>query len=504
MTRRRKRLIISLVLLTVLLALLGVAYVNYRSTRSIGFDFNVNATATLPAPVYMYSFGSEGNDRLQRPLGILVDGEEVYVTDSRRSDITVYTLAGKRVRTIGKGHLLVPLYIAKNPKTGEYYVTDRRLRSIEVFGKDGKWLRTFNPNLPKDQLPKFSTGNVQWAPVALAFAPDGTLYVTEILNGHRLLIFDPSGKFVKSTGAAGMVEKADTAPDAFMFPNSVKVLGNEVWVADSNNRRIKIYSRDGEFKRFLVTSGLPRGLTFLPTRSGEPVRLVVVDTLAMDATIWDAKKAEKVLTFGERGVLEGQFAYPNDVSTDGVRRMFITDTSNGRVQVWGWPAEAAPIPTPRTPLQWLLCLSPLLLLPLLLLLRRKRFFATDDFVNALVSAEEADLMANRRWRWEVTAEDYETLKDVVQGDVKMEELLHAAEYSESDAQALMERLELDHTSAVRLTIGKRSKVFCTEDAELRRVARLVEIDVVNRVEFLERFVRRSEADTDALHHDGEE
>jgi hypothetical protein len=492
-TRRRKRLIIALVLLAVLLALLTVAYINYRATRSIGFDLRLDASATITQPEYLYSFGSDGVDRLQRPLGVLVDGNNVYVTDSQRGDITEYTLDGKRVKTIGKGNLLVPLYIAKHPKTGEYWVSDRRLRSIEIFDKNGKWLRTFNPDLPKDQLPTFPTGKIQWAPVALAFAPDGTLYVSELLNGHRLLIFDPSGKFVKSIGAAGMVETADAAPDAFMFPNSIKVLGNEVWVADSNNRRIKVYSRDGEFKRFVITQGLPRGITFLPKRGDEPRALVVVDTLAMDATIWDAAKGEKILSFGERGVLEGQFAYPNDISTDGVRRMFITDTSNGRVQVWGWPAEAAPIPTPQTPLQWLICLSPLLLLPLLLLLRRKRFFATEDFVNAMVAAEEVNLMANRRWRWEVTAEDYEKLSGITQGDIKLEDLLHEADYSESDAQALMERFELDHTSAVRLTIARRAKIFCTEDAELRRLARVLEIDVVNRIEFLERFARRNQA-----------
>jgi hypothetical protein len=493
-TRRRRRLIIALVILAILIALLTIAYVNYSKTRNIGFGLELNTGDTLAPPEFMYSFGSEGASRLQRPLGVFVDGDQVFVTDSRRGQVLVYTLEGKRVKSFGKGNLLVPLYIVRNPKTNQLWVTDRRLRSIEVFAADGKWLRTFDPKLPKNQLPKFETGKVQWAPVALAFAPDGTLYVTEILNGHRLLEFDPSGKFVKSTGTVGLVEKADQAPDAFQFPNSVKVAGNEVWVADSNNRRLKVYSRDLEFKRFLATSGLPRGFDFLARKGKEPQRLVVVDTLAHDATIWEAKSAKKILNFGGQGVLDGQFSYPNDVSTDGVRRMFVADTNNGRIQVWGWPAEANPIPTPRTPLQWLFCLSPLLLLPLLLLARRKRFFATADFVLAMYAAEEISLMPGGRRRWFVTPEDYDELKGLSQGDINLGELLNSAEHSESDARALMQRFELDYPTAVTLSIAQRAKVFCTENPELRRLARVVEIEVVNRTEFIERFAKKRAED----------
>ena len=38
-----------------------------------------------------------------------------------------------------------------------------------------------------------------------------------------------------------------------------------------------------------------------------------------------------------------------------------------------------------------------------------------------------------------------------------------------------------------LSIAQRAKVFCTEDTELRASRRSLEIDVVNRDEFIERF-----------------
>lgn len=491
MSRKRIRQLIAIAVLVLLLALLGLAYMNYSKTRQLGISVNFNQAELLPAPQYLYSFSGEGADRLMRPLGVLVADGRVFVTDARRGTLDVFSPRGKRIAIWGKGKLLVPLYVAQNPVTKDIWVSDRRLRQVAVFDKNGAFLRYFNPNLPKDQLPKFKTGGVQWEPLALAFAPDGTLYVTEILNGHRMLIFAPNGTFTKSVGTAGLVNDAKQGPAVFQFPNSVKVIGNEVWVADSNNRRLQVFDRQGNFKRILVTQGLPRGFDALPKLSAkDPVRLVVVDTLSHQATIWDAKKGTSVLTFGGRGFLEGQFAYPNDVSVDGKRLIFIADTDNGRIQVWGWPSVANPVPTPTTPMGWLLCLSPLLLLPLLLLLRKRRFFATGDFVLAMIEAEETDRMKQPRVRWEVTEEDYEILRGFQVGDINMEEFLHPVEYSPTDAQALRDRYELDERSAIVMSIAQRAKLFCTENGDLRRIARVMEIPVVDHIEFIARYDRR--------------
>jgi len=489
MSRKRMRQIIAIVALVLLLALLAAAYVNYRSTRSLGIDIQVNQADLLPMPQYLYSFSGDGKDRLVRPLGVLVSGNRVYVTDARRGSLDVFTKTGTKVATWGKGKLVVPLYVAKHPKTGELWVSDRRIRSIAIFSPEGKFLRYFDPKLPKNQLPKIKVPKgVQWAPLAMAFAPDGTLYVTEILNGHRLLIFRPDGAFNRSVGTFGMINDPKTGEGEFQFPNSVKVLGDEVWVADSNNRRIQVFDRKGDFKRMQVTQGLPRGLDFLPKLDPkEPLRLVVVDTLAHDATIWDTSTSEKVLTFGVQGVLEGQFNFPNDVSIDSKRKIFIADSSNGRIQVWGWPSVANPIPVPTTATGWALCLTPLLLLPLLLLLRKRRFFATADFVNAMIAAEEAERMLQRRVRWEVTPEDYELLRGLIQGRANMEELLVPVEHSPSDAQALRDRYELTESDAIVMSIAQRAKLFCTESGELRRIGRVLEVPTVDHLEFISRF-----------------
>jgi len=493
-TRRRKRQIIAIVVLVLLLSLLTVLYVNFRATRSFGFKLDVGDATALRTPEYLYAFAGPETDRLERPLGVLIDGKRVYVTDSRRSQIDVFTPEGSRVATFGAGELKTPLYMAKNPKTRDIWVTDRRLRTIKKFKSDGKYVGEFDPKLPKDQLPKFDAKGIQWAPVALDFAPDGTLYVTEILNGHRLLIFAPDGTFKRSIGTAGIVTNPKVAPLAFQFPNGVKVIGKEVWVADSNNQRIQVFDLAGEFLRLLPVGGLPRGLTPLVQTSTETTRptpyVAVVDTLAHDVTIWDTE-GTKAGAFGEMGVLEAQFSYPNDIDrTEDGSKLFIADTANGRIQVWGWPTEAAPIPTPSTPTQWMFCFAPLLLLPLLLLTRRRKFFATADFVLEMFETNRVYLMPGRRRRWLIAAEDYERVSELVQDEVDLGELLQVSEFSESDVRDLMERLELDRISAIRLALGKRARYMCAEDGETRRLAKVLEIEVLSAEEFEQKFAPR--------------
>jgi hypothetical protein len=475
--------------------LLGGYYAYFRATHKLGFDIAAAPTDVIQPPQFLYAFAGE-KVKLQRPVGVLVDTATVYVVDSAARSIFKFDENGKPEGSFGASQTVVPLYIAKNPKDGLLYVTDRRVRTIFKYSPDGKYVGEFKPNLPKDQQVKFKTGGAQWAPVAVAFALDGTMYATEILNGHRLLIFSPEGKFLKSVGNVGMVNDANTSPLLFQFPNGIVYHKGLVYITDSNNRRVQVLDKLGNFKQMIVTQGLPRGIDFLGRFPGDtattPDRFVIADTLSHDGTIWSAK-GDKIVGFGEEGILEGQFSYPNAVSVGPRNRIFIADTSNGRVQVWGWTNQVSPVPIPTASKAWWLCLLPLLLLPLLLLFRRKKFFATADFIMALHNAEELDVLTHKRRRWYVTEQDYERLSSITQGVVELGKVLQPAVYSESDVAALMEKMEIDKTTAIVLAIAQRTPVFCTEDLDYRRWAKVLEVEtVVNRVEFLRRFEKRGD------------
>lgn len=494
MTKRRRRLLIAIIILLLLLLCLVATIINYRATRQLSVPFIRVSTDALTPPEYLYSFSGSEGDRLERPIGVLEHGGLVYVPDSRRGKVFVFDVGGDLQYTFGEDVLTTPLYIARNPLDGYFYVSDRRSRSVQIFQFDGTHVGEFDPNLPADQLPTFETGGVQWVPLAIAFDPDGTMYVTDLLKGHRVLAFNPDGTFKWSSGTTGIAESATSNPGYFQFPNNVKAHGDEIWVADSNNRRLKILDLDGEPFRIIPTQGLPRGFDFVTLESGEETPTtyaLVADTLSHDVTFW-TEDGERQLIFGQRGILEGEFSYPNDLSVGQRNRIFVTDMSNGRVQVWGWPEDLAPVPAVTVPPYWMWCLSPLLLLPLLLLFRRKRFFATDDFIDVMVEGELVDHMAKGKGRkyWMVMPDTYERYRDVKIGDVEFRYLLHSVEHSDPDARSIMERLEIDYDTAAVLSVAMRAKVFCTEDAELRRYAKALEVDVADHEEYLERFGKR--------------
>ncbi len=489
MRRRQKRKIAALVILIGLLALLGAWFVNFQATKSLTIDLRAPAADSLDPPTYMFSFTGAGANHLEQPIGVLATDTVVYVADSRLGQVDVFSENGTFLRAFGKGQLVTPLFLAKDPKGGNLYIADRRKREVLIFKPSGEYVGVFDPKLPKDQLPTFKTKGIQWAPIALDFAPDGSMYVLEILNGHRMLQFGPDGSFMRSIGGSGAVSTADEMAGKFQFPNSVKVFKGGVYVADSNNRRIQVFDLQGNFKRLIKTLGLPRGIAFLPRPAGAGVgvtdKFVEVDTLSHDATIFTTV-GQQVVKFGERGVLDGQFNYPSDVSVGGKSVIYVTDTQNARVQAWGWPQDVSPLPKvlPRNP-WWLLLPLPLLLLPLLY--RKKRFFATTDFVEAVIADGGLETMLDPRRKWLMTENGYATLKDRVESSHKLGEVLEPTEHSDSDARSLVERMAIDFDSAVVLSSAKRTKALCTEDPELRRMANLLEIPVYNAAEFVEKF-----------------
>ena len=77
-------------------------------------------------------------------------------------------------------------------------------------------------------------------------------------------------------GKTKQVDQAQAARAAFYFPNGVAVAKDgRVFVADGDNRRIQVFDDKGEFKQFIDTSGVPRGLAIDAKH-----RLYVVDALA--------------------------------------------------------------------------------------------------------------------------------------------------------------------------------------------------------------------------------
>jgi DNA-binding beta-propeller fold protein YncE len=274
-----------------------------------------------------YAFSIYGT---KQPIGVAVapDGSRVYVADTLGTRVVkVYDGSGTELGQLkppdwtGANH--VPVYVAVNPTDGQIYVSDRATATIYIYGQDGAFKQAFAAQV--------SDG---FAPLGLAFDPDGHLYVTDVGGPyHRVLVFDQSGAVVRSIGAAGQLN----------YPNGVATDGKgDVFVADSSSGRLLVFNADGQQVAAIGQGvspgslGTPRGIWI-----DDQHRLYVADTPGQNIDIYRIPDDLSAgLTFlgsvGVEGTSDGAFEYPFAVTVDTHARIYVSDWANNRVQVWSY------------------------------------------------------------------------------------------------------------------------------------------------------------------------
>ena len=314
----RRRRIIILLLLLLILSLLGYTAFYFTQNRRLPkLQVALPGADVVNPPQFLYAFSGEGANQLKRPVGVALGPDRrVYVADFGNKRVSVFSNPGQFLfsfDTVAGGKLTNPVHLAI--KGNEIWVTDRRLRSISIFDLNGKFIRTF--------VPKNETLN--WSPLALAFDSSGALRVTDVGNTdlHRVLYFSLDGSRTAMFGRTLQVNQPTESPGGFLFPNGVAVdASGNVYISDGDNRRVQVFTPAGTFKRFIDTSGVPRGIAI-----DKKQRLYVVDALAHDVEIYSLDG--KVITqFGVRGFGPGEFNYPNDVALDSRGRIYVTDREN--------------------------------------------------------------------------------------------------------------------------------------------------------------------------------
>jgi DNA-binding beta-propeller fold protein YncE len=485
--RERRRRVALLSLLLALLALLSwLAYFVTVNHRAPTIGIAPPGTNQIAPPQYLYSISGSGASEIRRPLGVdVADDGRVYVVDFGNKRVSVFTNGGRYLFSFNKtadGVLSNPVHLVVRGK--EVWVSDRRYRCLYVFDLQGKYLRKFQPK----------NEELAWTPLAFSFDASGGLKATDVqlTDKHQLMYFSADGSRTVTLGKTAQVNALQEEPGAFMFPSGVAIAPNgDVYVSDGDNRRVQVFSPTGDFIRFIDTSGVPRGITIDAKQ-----RVYVVDALAHLVAIYDLKGHE-LTRFGSRGFGPGQFNYPNDVTIDKRGRIYVSDRENDQVQVWAWPALVVPrAVAPGSPLSWLLgllCLIPLILLPLLLWSRRKvRVVVLPQFMERLIEREQiADVASRPRLQLVAPLEDRPLYAGRVAENVELDQLITFEEHSESDVHALIERYGITEREAIVISMGMRAKAMATDDRDMRLLAMAADVRVVTPETFTELFLGRS-------------
>lgn len=173
------------------------------------------------------------------------------------------------------------------------------------------------------------------APRALAFAPDGTLYIADSRN-HRIVHLDADGNLLGQWGSFADGVSSPALPGTFNEPWGVAVgPDGSVYVTDTWNHRVQKFTASGQplttWGQYGTEAGGdgfwgPRGITV-----DAQGYVYVADTGNKRIVVFDAE-GNYVSEFGSAGLEPGQFDEPVGVVVDNAGKLFVTDTWNQRVQ----------------------------------------------------------------------------------------------------------------------------------------------------------------------------
>jgi streptogramin lyase len=200
-------------------------------------------------------------------------------------------------------------------------------------------------NAPFTLINTYNSTNTFHMPAGIAVNASGYVFICDALN-NRIQVFSPSGQLVTKWGQNGGDGSSGYENGSFHYPCGIAINSTGyVYIADSGNYRIQVFSPNGQF---LFKIGRTDGNT--GTGNGEFSQVegiainstnyvYVADTFnnriqvfAPDGTFlykWGSGGGN-----GSSGSNNGEFYYPEGLTINGTGHVYATDSENNRVQVF--------------------------------------------------------------------------------------------------------------------------------------------------------------------------
>ena len=258
---------------------------------------------------------------LQRPVAGMADERgRIYVTDMSRQAVFVFDTVAGELNTWDKAHgvtaFLAPAGIAAG-RDSEVLVADAELALVARLDASGNPKGTIGKGLLK-------------RPTGVARDPArGLVYVADT-HAHDVKVFDDAGALVEVIGRRG------ERPGEFNFPTHLAFARGELYVTDSMNSRVQVFSAHGEvLKREFGARGLYVGNLVRPkgVALDNEGNVYVVEGY-YDHLLVFGPGGEFLLPIGGTGAGAGRFYLPSGVWVDSRNRVFVADMFNGRVVVF--------------------------------------------------------------------------------------------------------------------------------------------------------------------------
>ena len=203
------------------------------------------------------------NPQFGTPTGITVDESgNLWIPDTHNSRIFHFNGDGVLLSQFGEGgkepgKFILPTDLVIGDQ-GELFIAEYgNYDRIQVFTQEGVYLRGWGEF--GEVIDNYDTpDNYFNRPMAIAKGIDGNLYIADSAN-HRIKVYTQSGELVKIFGRKG------TEPGEFQFPYDIGVddKGN-LYICEFGNHRVQVFSPDGTVLRVIGELGEGIGQLYEP------------------------------------------------------------------------------------------------------------------------------------------------------------------------------------------------------------------------------------------------
>ncbi len=337
-----------------------------------GTTYGADHTLSTTPKVYASKFGSKGSSEgdFDEPQFTAINGEgDVWVSDYTNDRVEEFSPTGTFMKSCGKAgsgevEFDGPTGIAVAPN-GQLYVSDSGNDRVEIIAQDCAYWDSFGNGYLSDPMGLTFTSSGEFAKSLVLVANAGDDDIEEFNTATTEVDEKPVQKHEGSYGSKGSGEGQFVDPTDVVLAGKENASTDAFYVVDSGNDRVQEFSEGG-----LGTSGEKLTYKFDDTfgakGSGEG-QLADPTALALDRSTGDVDVTDTgndrieqflpsgtyISTFGSAGSGNSGFDAPKGIVANSAGSVYIADTLNNRVAVWG-PSEAtsaewSTLSTPATP-----------------------------------------------------------------------------------------------------------------------------------------------------------
>jgi DNA-binding beta-propeller fold protein YncE/4-amino-4-deoxy-L-arabinose transferase-like glycosyltransferase len=238
----------------------------------------------------------------------------------------------------GQGQLNQPAGIGVSPDGEIIYVLNAGNQRIDRYQRDGTFIGVWDGAV--DTALGLSW-NVNQGGTGLTVSTDGLIYIADTWN-HTVVVVDQQGTVVRQLGQRGeLTDITDEgisldSPGLFFGPRGIAVTNERIFVTDTGNERVQVFSRDGTF---LTAFG---GFGSEPGQLIEPTGILI----GPDGNVWVADSGNaRIQVFTIEGqqleeipvpAWEGQLGVDrlNDLAFDDDGILFLTTPMLGTISAY--------------------------------------------------------------------------------------------------------------------------------------------------------------------------